>query len=119
MVFNFLNAISSETVLRFALNEPIDEIHAFSAPPEWRNLVELDLFCQYLFSDFLSISAYVRPLKSKKMYLPCHELISDDAQSKVVDRVRMIHFANYLWSHISWGSRSVFRVIWLNFPRNS
>lgn len=51
-----------------------------------------------------------------KSYPSCHELVCHDSKCEVVHSVGMIHFANNLWSHISWGSARILGVIWFDFP---
>jgi hypothetical protein len=62
--------------------------------------LDLDLFCKYHISDLFPAPTNVGP--SSK-----HEFITDDSQSKVVNRICMILATHYFLSHIAWSARGV------------
>lgn len=71
------------------------------------------------FSEFLSCLPQYMASKLETCYLSCHKLISHHSQSKIINRIRVVHFTYNLRSHVSGCSTGVLRVVWLNFTWNS
>ena len=54
-----------------------------------------------------------------KTYSSSDEFIGHDSKGKEINRIRMIHLADNLRSHVSRSSTGVLSITWLNFPGNS
>jgi hypothetical protein len=60
MILNFIRTIQTESISRFPLDEPVDEVSSFDAPAR-RDLLSFDLhlFCENVVSDIFSGLAHV------------------------------------------------------------
>jgi len=110
MKFDFVKTSSAQSVLRLALYQTIYKINTFSTPSIRRDLIKLNLLSQYFLPNLFSIWPNVGSFT-------CHKLISNHTQCKEIYRIRVIHFANNLWSHISWSATCILSVIRLYFTR--
>ncbi len=104
MIFDLLWAVKSESVERLPLDQLINEIGCLKAP-SLRHLStpDLDLLAQDVVTYFLAVLAYVRPPAK-------HALISDDANSKIVDCDSVVLTAHNFGSHVAGCSTGVFGV---------
>lgn len=90
----------------------IDEVCSFEGPIG-RNFFcpDLHLLAKNLISDFFTVSAVVRPATE-------HELISNDANSVIVNWKRMVLPAHDFRCHISRSAAGVCAVVWLHHSCN-
>ena len=63
MALHLVYSMVAKPGLRFALDQSIDKINAFSWPAKWRDFVQLNLFGQYFLPDFFSVLSDIRSLK--------------------------------------------------------
>jgi hypothetical protein len=139
VVFNFVNAISSEPVLRLPLNHLhiirrkykntylVDEVRS-CCRPTIRNVsfLNLDLLLKNVIPNVLSCFSDIRSLNKLKnnfklptTYFSEHAFEGHDTYSKVVNAHCMVQPAHDLRSHITWCTRSVLRVIFSPLSGNA
>lgn len=70
MKLHLFDAFKSKSFLGPSLDQSVDEIHAFPAPPIGRNLIQLYLFRQYFFANFFAIGSYVGALRGNNITRP-------------------------------------------------
>lgn len=113
MAFHFFGAICSESILGLSLNHFVDEIGRLDWPSP-RHFVSLNLYLFWknvvpdLFARFTNVGSSAE-----------HAFVGHDSNGKVVYDSCMILAAHNFGSHVSWGSRSVLRVLWAPNSRYS
>ena len=96
VLLDFAWAIKTQSVAWLTLEEFVDEVCCLKRP-SFRQLTpfDLNLFCENHVSDFFTASADVRSTAE-------HELVTNDANSKIICGIRVVLPAHDLWRHISW-----------------
>jgi hypothetical protein len=113
VIFYILRPIESKSIEWLPLDETVDEVSSLDGPalrdldPLYLNLLGKDVL-----SDLPSVSASVGSSSE-------HALIPNDTHCEVVHGHSVRLFAHHLWSHVTWGSRGVLRVIRVPNSRDS
>ena len=104
MVLDVFRPIETETIQRFALDQPVDEVSSLDRPAGWDvRLPDLNLTRQDVLSDLAPVASGIRSAAK-------HALETNDAHSKVVDSHAVRLAAHHLRRHIAWSARCVLLV---------
>jgi len=106
VLLDLIRTIQAKPIGWFALKGFIDKICGFHGPALGDiGFSQIDLALYYAISDVLASLASIGALSK-------HQLIADDAQSKIVHGNSMVLSAHDFRRHIPWGPRGVIGVFW-------
>ena len=109
MTLDFLNALGTQPVAGLTLDQGVYQVYTTGSPPIWRYLIQLHLFGQNFFPDFLPIGTSIGPFTS-------HKLVCHNTQGKEVNRVGMALFGYNFRSHVARRATGVFSIVCLYLP---
>lgn len=113
MFFKHVGALFTQSIARFALNQPIDEVSRLDGPsPRDFVRVDLDLLGENVVTDLLPVLAMVGSFAK-------HAFVSYHAHGEVIDCNAVILSAHNLGCHVSRCPRSVLGILWVPQPCNS
>ena len=104
MLLDFRRPVESKSVSWFSLQELVDEISSFKRPA-FGQVASFDLYLlsKDHISDLLASSSDVGPPAQ-------HELVTDDTQGEIVNRVGVILAAHHFGCHIARCSRRILGI---------
>ena len=113
MVLDVLRPIETETIQRFALDQPVDEVSSLDRPAGRDvRLPDLNLTRQDVLSDLAPVASGIRSAAK-------HTLETDDAHGKVVDSHAVWLATHHLRRHIAWSARCVLLVFRIPHSSNA
>jgi hypothetical protein len=95
VVLYLFGAIQSQAAMRLALNQFVNKVGCFPAPPVGDVLLlYLDLLAQYVIADLLPVLALIRPF-------PEHALVCNHAHRKIIYRHAVVLPTHHLGRHVT------------------
>lgn len=105
VVLDLIGAVGTKSILWFSLNHFIDEVCGLNRPsPRHFALFDLNLFAQNVVPDFFAGFSDVGPST-------VHALVGHNSNGEIIDRSCMVLTAHNFWSHVTWRTGSVLRVL--------